>query len=252
MFVMCAFTAGVWFPLAPYVSYSGAHPVVVALLGLMGSLLALSLALLLVGWFVKSRRRHSQKLLTAYNRSSWLRQCYSRIGNDDWSSQIQNVNNTANAPPNRQYYSAVSEDSPVNLKSKNYTLNKYNSYEDHLNDNLTSRYYSRNTDHRRKQRASEHQEVKCHKAEKSLIDDGFIFTHNADSESVKMSIPRNSVSNSLTDWDSSSETSGYQQMECTNYVVENYQQRNNNNNDDNNSQCQYYGNTQVEFLSSDV
>lgn len=65
-----------------------------------------------------------------------------------------------------------------------------------------------------------------------------------------MSIPRNSVSNSLTDWDSSSETSGYQQMECTNYVVENYQQRNNN--DDNNSQCQYYGNTQMEFLSSDV
>ncbi|CAH8434377.1 unnamed protein product [Schistosoma bovis] len=170
----------------PYVSYSGAQPVVVALLGLMGSLLALSIALLLVGWFVKSRRRHSQKLLTAYNRSSWLRQCYSRIGNDDWFSQIQNVNNTANASPNRQYYSAVSEDSPVNLKSKNYTLNKYNSYEDHLNDNLTSRYYSRNTDHRRKQRASEHQDVKCHKAEKSLIDDGFIFTHNADSESVKL------------------------------------------------------------------
>ncbi|XP_018647647.1 hypothetical protein Smp_003760 [Schistosoma mansoni] len=182
---------------------------------------------------------------------SWLEQCYSRVGNDAWSSQEQNVINVANAPPNKQYYSAVLEDSPIISKSKNHTLNKYNSYEGNLNENLTSRYYSRNAGRRCKQRASKHHDVMSHKAEKLLVADGFDFTHNADSESVKMSILRNSFSNSLTDWDSSSETSGYQQMECTKYVVENHQQRNNNNND-NNSRCQYYGNSQMEFLSSDV
>ncbi|CAH8431215.1 unnamed protein product [Schistosoma turkestanicum] len=128
--------------------------------------------MLLVGWFVKSRRRHLQKLLTTYNRSWLLGQCYSRVENDDGLPQL--------------------------FRTKD-----------------------------------------GHRAVKSI------------SREPEISKRRDSVSKNLTDWASSCESLGYQQMESTNYnSVENRQQCDNNS--DNNGWRQYYGNTRMKFLSSDV
>ncbi|TNN10621.1 Histone H1-delta [Schistosoma japonicum] len=219
-------TDAVRFPLAPYVSYLTAQNGIITRLGLFGSLVAFSVALLSIGWALKSRRRHQQKLLVALNRSSWLAQCYSRIADVALSSQLSvEQNSGCNTNASKRHNSGVPENSPTkNVNSKHNIFSMYNSYEDNLNTNVEPRLFTRNICHGRKQRTSKHLDIKYHKPKDLLNDDKFDVNHNTNVDSDRVSKQTDSFSsNSLTHSDSSFNTSKYQQIELIEDTDENHQ-----------------------------